>query len=197
MLVFAFTAGVAFADGNPVPANAGGSWDGTVTFNFVNGTDGQYPDEQIHWAIIGMDWTSGKFVHAEADGTLKEMKLEDNGGLQKNGKGYANYFQTPARQKIIRLPLINSARILFSVGPEPVYLQVNKDINGKIGYAGPNIENPDDANQNVIFDFIEMAMPPRQGIYINTQRSITSAFHYACGLRAPTAMTSKLANCRV
>jgi hypothetical protein len=136
----------------------------------VNGTNGQYPDELIHWAIIGKDWKSGKFVHVDANGKLQEMQLSDNGGLTKNGQGYANYFQTLAQQKTIKLPLINSARILFSVGPEPVYLQVNRDINGQIAYAGPNIENPNDANQEVIFDFIELAMPPNDGIYINTSR---------------------------
>lgn len=161
-LVFALIANTAFA--------AQASWDGTVTFNLVNGTKGQYPDELIHWAIIGKDWKTGKFVHVDGNGTLQEMRLSDNGALMKNGRGYTNYFQTLAQQKTIKVPLINSARILFSVGREPVYLQVNKDINGNIGYAGPNIENPDDANQDVIFDFIEMAMPPNDGIYINTSR---------------------------
>lgn len=165
MLVFAYTANTVFAAGKP-----GAGWDGTVTVNLVNGTNGQYPDELVHWAIIGKDWKSGKFVHVDANGTLQEMRLADNNGLTKNGKGYTNYFQTLAQQKTIRLPLINSARIMFSVGREPVYLQVNKDINGNIGYAGPNIENPDDANHDVTFDFIELAMPPDDGIYINTSR---------------------------
>ena len=165
ILVFAHTANTVFAAGKP-----GASWDGTVTVNLVNGTNGQYPDELVHWAIIGMDQKTGKFVHVVASGTLQEMRLADNNGLTKNGQGYANYFQTLAQQKTIRLPPINSARILFSVGREPVYLQVNKDINGNIAYAGPNIENPDDANQDVTFDFIELAMSANDGIYINTSR---------------------------
>jgi hypothetical protein len=165
VLAFAYTANTAFATGKPAA-----SWDGTVTFNLVNGTGGQYPDELIHWAIVGRDAKSGKFVHVDADGALQEMRFEDNGGLVKNGKGFANYFQTLAQRKTVRLPLINSARILFSVGREPVYLQVNKDIDGNIAYAGPNIENPDDANQDVTFDFIELAITPTDGIYINTSR---------------------------
>jgi hypothetical protein len=165
MLAFAYTANAAFAADKP-----GASWDGTVTFNLVNGTNGQYPDELINWAIIGRDPKSGKFVHVDANGALQEMRMEDNGRLSKNGKGYANYFQTLAQQKTIRLPVIDSARVLFSVGREPVYLEVNKDINGAIAYAGPNIENPDDANQDVTFDFIEMAITPTDGIYINTSR---------------------------
>jgi hypothetical protein len=165
MLAFAYTANAAFAADKP-----GASWDSTVTFNFVNGTKGQYADDQVHWAVIGKDWKTGKFVHVDANGALQEMKLEDNGALTKNGRGYTNYFQTLAQQKTIKVPLIDSARVLFSVGSEPVYLEVNKDINGKLGYAGPNIENPDDANQDVIFDFIEMAIPPNNGIFVNTSR---------------------------
>ena len=165
-LACACTASAAFAAGTA----AATKWDGTVTFNFVNNTEGQYPDEQVHWAIIGKDWTTHKFVHVDRNGKLQEMKLSDNGALTKDGQGYTNYFQTLAQQKTITVPLIDSARIFFSVGPEPVYLGVNKDISGDLGYASPNIENPNDANQNVIFDFIEMAMPLDRGIYINTSR---------------------------
>jgi hypothetical protein len=168
LLTFAvlFTANASIAAGT----STAGKWRGTVTFNFVNATNGQYPDEQVHWAIIGKDWDTGQFVHVDANGKLKEMTLADNGALTKNGRGYTNYFQTLAQQKTITVPLIDSARVLFSVGSEPVYLEVNKDINGRLGYAGPNIENPNDANQDVIFDFIEMAITPTDGIYINTSR---------------------------
>ena len=165
MLAFACTGGAAFAAGT----STAGDWNSTVTFNFVNDTKGQYADGQIHWAIIGKDWISHKFVHVDANGALKEMKLEDN-VKPKNQHNYADYFHTLAQQKTITVPLIDSARIFFSVGAEPVYLAVNKDINGAIAYAGPNIENPTDPNQDVIFDFIEMAIPPNQGIYINTTR---------------------------
>ena len=151
-------------------ASTAAKWDGNVTFNFVNATNGQYADNQVHWAIIGKDWNTGKFVHVDANGNLVEMTLADNGALTKNGRGYTNYFYTLAQKKTIKVPRIDSARVLFSVGSEPVYLEVNKDINGRLGYAGPNIENPSDANQDVIFDFIEMAITPNDGIYINTSR---------------------------
>ncbi|RZJ59363.1 MAG: hypothetical protein EOO58_04110, partial [Hymenobacter sp.] len=86
------------------------------------------------------------------------------------GQAYTNYFHTLAERKSVTVPLIDSARILFSVGPTPMYVQVNKDVNGELAYAGANIENSDDPNLDVIFDFVEMAIPPNAGIYINTTR---------------------------
>ena len=73
----------------------------------------------------------------------------------------------------VTIPPINSARLLMSVG-SPMYIWINQDINGNIGYAGANIENPTDPNVDVYFDFGEFAiLPPGnspQGIFINTPR---------------------------
>ena len=51
-----------------------------------------------------------------------------------------------------------------------MYIQVNQDVNGNIGYAGANIDNPSDPNINVTFDFMEMAIVPTTGFYGNTTR---------------------------
>src|SRR5205085_11021942 len=106
-------------------------------------------------------------------GNLVPMALSDNGALTKNGQAYTNYFHTLAQSKTITIPAINSARIMFSVGG-PMYIQVNVDVNGHIGYAGANIEDPSDPNTDVIFDFGEMAILPKgnasQGIFVNTTR---------------------------
>ena len=148
-------------------------WNGQTTFNVVNATRGRWADEQVYWSIIGKDWATGQFVHVGANGQLIPMALGDNGALMKNGLGYTNYFFRLDQQRSITLPPINSARILFSVG-SPMYIQVNRDVNGQIGYAGANIENPSDPNIDVTFDFGEFAiLPPGanpQGIFINTTR---------------------------
>lgn len=148
-------------------------WNQQVRFNFVNGTNGQFADNQIHWAIVGRRWDKdGKhpFVYVDANGNLMDMSINDNGALTRNGQGYTNYFHTLAEKNSVTVPLIDSARILFSVGPTPMYIQVNKDVNGELAYAGANIENKDDPNLDVTFDFVEMAIPPNAGIYINTTR---------------------------
>ncbi len=161
-----------------ITSNAHSEWNGLTTFNVVNGTHGKYPDSQVYWAIIGKDWNTDQFVHIGTNGALIPMSVGDN-VVPKNGKNYANYFHSLAETKSITIPAINSARILMSVG-SPMYIWVNTDINGKIGYAGANIENPDDANIDVVFDFGEFAILGKdkslQGIFINTTRVDTFGF---------------------
>jgi hypothetical protein len=147
----------------------GGTWNKQTTFHVVNNTHGTYTDAQVYWAIIGKDWTSGKFVYVDASGQLIPMSASDNGPLTKNGQTYTNYFHTLAQVSQVTIPPINSARLMLSVG-SPMYIKVNSDVNGNIGYAGANIENPTDPNIDVTFDFMEMAIVPTTGFYGNTTR---------------------------
>lgn len=153
-----------------ITSNTRSEWNGLTKFNVVNNTG--KPDNQVYWAIIGKDWNTDQFVHVDLNGALIPMSEGDN-VVPKNGRNYANYFYSLAQIKSITIPAINSARLLMSVG-SPMYIWVNKDINNKIGYAGANIENPDDANIDVLFDFGEFAILGKdkslQGIFINTTR---------------------------
>ncbi|MFB9242801.1 glycoside hydrolase family 64 protein [Massilia antarctica] len=162
-----------YLPGVPMPSGTTppdpGTWNQLTTFQLVNGTRGQYPDSQVYWAIIGKDWATGKFVHVDSAGRFVPMALSDNGALSKNGKPYTNYFHTIAQLKSITIPPLNSARLLLSVG-SPMYIQVNADVNGNLGYAGANIENPSDPNIDVYFDFVEMAIVPKGGFFGNTTR---------------------------
>ena len=150
-------------------STGGGTWNKQTTFNIVNGTNNAYDNAHVYWAIIGKDWTSGKFVYVNTAGQLIPMAIGDNGALTKNGVGYTNYFHTIAQAGSVTIPPINSARLLLSVG-SPMYIQVNQDVNGNIGYAGANIDNPSDPNINVTFDFMEMAIVPDSGFFGNTTR---------------------------
>jgi hypothetical protein len=152
-----------------ISAVAGGTWNQQTTFKIVNGTHNAYADSQVYWAIIGKDWNSGKFVYVNTAGQLIPMALSDNGALTKNGVAYTNYFHTIAQAGSVTIPPINSARLMLSVG-SPMYIQVNQDVNGNIGYAGANIDNPSDPNIDVTFDFMEMAIVPTTGFYGNTTR---------------------------
>ena len=147
----------------------GGTWNKQTTFNIVNGTNNAYDNAHVYWAIIGKDWTSGKFVYVNTAGQLIPMTTADNGALTKNGVTYTNYFHTIAQAGSVTIPPINSARLLLSVG-SPMYIRVNQDINGNIGYAGANIDNPSDPNIDVTFDFMEMAIVPDSGFFGNTTR---------------------------
>ena len=145
------------------------SWNQQTTFNLLNGTNGKYTDNQVYWAIIGKDWTTGNYVQVTASGTFVPLAIGDNGALTKNGIGYSNYFHTLADSKTVTIPPLNSARLFLSVG-QPMYLQVNADANGNVAYAGANIDNPTDPNIDVTFDFVEMAIVPDSGFYGNTSR---------------------------
>ena len=149
--------------------STGGTWNKQTTFNIVNGTHNAYDNAHVYWAIIGKDWTTGKFVWVDASGKLIPMSTADNGALTKNGVAYTNYFHTIAQASSVTIPPINSARMMLSVGG-PMYIRVNQDVNGNIGYAGANIENPSDPNIDVTFDFMEMAILPTTGFYGNTTR---------------------------
>ncbi|MES2743273.1 MAG: beta-1,3-glucanase family protein [Pseudomonadota bacterium] len=153
----------------PPPPPTGGTWNKQTTFNLVNGTRGRYADSQVYWAIIGKDWNTGKFVYVDVNGRFIPMSTNDNGALNKNGQSYTNYFHSIAQGRSITIPPLNSARLFLSVG-SPMYIKVNSDINGNIGYAGANIENPADPNIDVIFDFVEMAIVPEAGFFGNTTR---------------------------
>jgi hypothetical protein len=139
----------------------------------VNNTHAAYSDSQVYWAIIGKDWSTGKFVWVNASGQLIPMSTADNGALTKNGQTYTNYFHTIAQARTVTIPPINSARMMLSVGT-PMYIMTVIDGAGNIGYAGANIENPSDRNIVVYFDFVEMAIlrptDPNPGIFANTTR---------------------------
>lgn len=147
----------------------GGTWNGMTTFTLTNGTRGTYSNSQVYWAIVGLDWNTNQYVHVDANGALIPMSPADNGQLTKNGQPYTNYFHTLAEAPSVTIPAINSARLYLSVG-SPMYIQVVTDVNGHIGYTGPNIENPTDPNIDVTFDFVEMAIVPSSGFYGNTTR---------------------------
>lgn len=165
-----------------ITGNAESEWDGKTVFNIENGTGGKYRDDQIYWFIIGKDWATGQFVRADASGRLIPVTEADNTvPVPNRDKPYANYAITLAQAKSVVLPPIESARIYMSVG-KPVMVQINRDINGKTGYAGPNLENSDDPNLGVQFDFGEFNINrPRPasdypGIFVNTTRVDTFGF---------------------
>lgn len=156
--------------------NAESAWNGMTTFNVVNGTGGKYTDDKVFWVIIGKDWATGEYVRANQSGQLVRVSEADNTvPVPGREKGYANYGISLAQAKSVTIPPIESARIYMSVG-KPVLVQINRDINGKTGYAGPDLENSTDPNLNTTFDFGEFNINrPRPasdypGIYVNTSR---------------------------
>ncbi|VVD79838.1 Beta-galactosidase BoGH2A [Pandoraea aquatica] len=134
-----------------------------------NNTNGAYTDDQIFVAVIAHDPAKdGQFVYVKPDGTTVLMSDADNDGpghLTKNGQNYANYFFTLAQAKQLKFPKLFGARAYVGLG-SPLYIKVNRDVNGQIGFAGPDVRNPTDPNINVYFDWYEFTYGDN-GLWLN------------------------------
>jgi len=125
---------------------------GRFPVRFVNGTHGQWRDDQVWIYALGMD-AAGRWCHLLADGTMLPMDRADEdapGHLVKNGRNYAAYAFPLSQAAAFRMPAtITGGRFYVSVG-SPMYIAL-----GDNGWAGPDIQNPADPNQDVVFDWIE------------------------------------------
>ena len=119
----------------------------------LNETNGAYPDDQVYWAILGYDPATNALSYLNRDGNLVPASPADNGALTKNGKGYSNYFNRVSDVSSFTIPKMFGARIFLSVGT-PMYIEI-LGVPGGVGFAGPDINNPSDPNQDVYFDFGE------------------------------------------
>jgi Beta-1,3-glucanase/Peptidase inhibitor family I36 len=144
---------------------------GVMTVKLANATGGTYADAQIFWAVIGYDPATKRLAHVDRNGTLQPAAVADNdapGHVVKGGQNYANYFNRLSDVGWLSLPRIDSARLFISVGT-PMFIKVNSAPDGRIGFAGPNLGNPTDPNQDVIFEWVEFTLDA-YGYHGNTTR---------------------------
>ena len=155
-----------YSIGGGVPSR----WDGTTTFNVVNGTAGAYRDDQIFWFIIGKDWDTDQYVRIDASGRAVRVAQADNrvSAPERPGELFADYNQPLSALRSLRISPIKSARLYLSVG-QPVLVQIKAG-----GYAGPDLGNATDPNRRRLFDFgefnIERPGSAVQGLFVNTSR---------------------------
>ncbi|MET0255454.1 MAG: glycoside hydrolase family 64 protein [Luteibacter sp.] len=134
-----------------------------------NNTAGTFADNQIYVTILGKDPVTGNLAWVNADGQLVPAAVGDNdadGHLTKDGQNYPNRGFTLAQAANLKLPRMSSGRIYVSVG-EPVYLKLLVAADGLLGFAGPNPQNPSDANNDVKLDWYEFTYND-SGLWINT-----------------------------
>ncbi len=127
--------------------------DGRIVLQLNNKTNGQYNDNQIYWIIVGRNPSTHKIAYVDASGNLIEASLSDNDGTIGNRSYSRKIVHTLADNKAVQLPAIESGRMYLSYG-EPVYITFNGDA-ANIGYAGPDVNNHDDANYNTLFEYLE------------------------------------------
>lgn len=144
---------------------------GVMTIKLVNGSNGAQADSQIHWAILGYHPQTRALSYVDRNGNLVAASVADNEApnrLTKNGQNYANYFQRLSDASWVSIPKIDSARMFISVG-SPMFIKINTAGDGRTGFAGPDLGNPTDPNQDVVFEWVEFTLDG-YGYHGNTTR---------------------------
>ncbi|MBI0326727.1 discoidin domain-containing protein [Burkholderia plantarii] len=143
---------------------------GVIGVDLVNNTQGTYPDAQVYVAVIARDPATGQFAWLKPDGTIVASTVADNDApnhlTAPNGQNYSNYFFTLAQSKTLQLPPLFSGRIFVSLGA-PLFIKINTDAAGNIGFAPPDPNNATDPSLGIPFDWYEFAYGSN-GLWINT-----------------------------
>jgi hypothetical protein len=161
----------------------------TVPFTLVNRTNPAVADANIYVAVVG-EQPAGFHVWVDVKtGQVKPMSVSDNtvagptpnGNMGPGGNGrYANCFSRLSEipNKIINIPGIAGCRILISFNQQ-LYLYFFGASGAPSGYAAPDLNNPNDPNQGIRFENIELTNAPN-GLWVNTTRVDT--YQYPMGL---------------
>ena len=131
-----------------------------------NLTNGRFGNHQIYWCIVGYD-KENQLVYVDRNGNLIRANTNMN-TINKNGRWAANICYTLEQQNFLFIPDIQSGRMYVSLG-EQVYLTFNMAADGRVGYTGPDLNNPSDPNQDVLFEFLEFTIINKE-FWGNTSR---------------------------
>lgn len=139
----------------PTPTTGGGGI-GTFPLTLQNNTRGTWTNSQIYIMVLGQA-TPGQWSYLKSNGTLTHISHLDASApnhLTKNGVNYANMAFTLAQTSTITMPThLDGARMYISLG-SPMYIPIASDDSG---WGGPDLQNPNDPNANVYFDWYEFA----------------------------------------
>ncbi|WP_238323112.1 beta-1,3-glucanase family protein [Gorillibacterium massiliense] len=153
---------------------------GAMDFQIKNGTRGNFSDSQIYWAILGLN-AQNKLCYLDASGNLVPISAALNdapGHLTKNGQNYANIYHKLSDVPLVSVPAISSGRMFLSIN-SPMFIKLYDD-----GYAGPDVNNVTDPNNDIYWDFIEFTLDAG-GYHGNTTR--VDAFGFPITHRLITA----------
>lgn len=125
-------------------------------FQFNNKTNGEYSDDEIYWCILGFDPATMKLCYVDPNGNLIPATTALN-TIAKGDRMCADIYYTLAEKDYVYMPDIVSGRMYISYG-SPVYVTINSDVNGNVGFAGPDLNNTSDPNQDVLFEFVEFTI---------------------------------------
>ncbi len=124
-----------------------------------NKTNGKYSDNQIYWCVLGYN-ANNQLCYLDTNGNLIPANTGMN-TVEKNGRMCADICHSLSEKNWVYLPSIVSGRMYLSYG-SPVYITFNMAADGRVGYAGPDLNNTSDPNQDVLFEFAEFTVTGRE-----------------------------------
>ncbi len=128
-------------------------------FLMNNDTNGAYADNEIFWCILGYN-ANMQLCYLDKNGNLIPATTALN-TISKSDRKCADICYSLAEADHVYVPSITSGRMYISYG-EQVYITINQDINGNIGYAGPDLNNTSDPNSDVYFEFAEFTITGKE-----------------------------------
>ena len=140
--------------------------DDKMYFQLNNLTGGKYASNQIYYCILGYN-NNNELVYVDKNGNQNLATLSKN-TIPKGDRMCADICYTLEEDNFIYMPDIISGRMYIGYG-EQVYITFNQAADGRIGYAGPDLNNPTDPNQNVLFEFFEFNIKNKE-YWGNTSR---------------------------
>ena len=135
-------------------------------FQLNNLTGGKYPNNKIYYCILGYN-TNNQLVYVDKNGNQNIATLDKN-TIPKGDRMCADICYSLEESNFVYMPDIISGRMYIGSG-EQVYITFNQAADGRIGYAGPDLNNPTDPNQDVLFEFLEFTIKNKE-YWGNTSR---------------------------
>ena len=127
-----------------IPLNSGRE----MTFQFANNTNGVYSNDRIYVCCVARD-ANNQFCYLTPNGDLIPIVAEQTSEAWTYKLSDINGFQIPYT--------MTSGRLFISMD-KPVYMKGIVDGAGNIGVVQPDLNNPNDANVNTYFDWIEFTV---------------------------------------
>lgn len=121
---------------------------GLMTMQFKNTTNGKWSDDQIYITACALD-EYNRWCYLTPNGNLNPI-----GG---NETSEAWSFTLAQLKNGIQMPAMSSGRMYVSMG-SPVILKGVVAADGRVGIVQPDLNNPNDVNQEKYFDWIEFTL---------------------------------------
>lgn len=129
--------------------------DDRVLIQLNNKTNGKYSNNQVYWCILGYN-DAKQLCYMDKDGNLIPANLGMN-NVKVGDRMVANVSHTLSESDHVYAPSIESGRMYLSY-EKPIYITFNQAADGRIGFAGPDLNNTSDPNVNTLFEFAEFTI---------------------------------------